>query len=161
MGFILGALNDIEIVAADIGNAYLDATTKEKVYIITGPEFGPLEKGIVEVIVRALYGVKSKGAMWRSHFAANLRDMGFNSSIGDPDIWFRVAEKPNKSKYYSYILVYVDHLLIVSHQANSILQILEDDFKYRLKDYHPGLDDSKFLNDEYIEVYHSYMGILR
>ena len=219
MGFLLAALNDVDIVAADVGNAYLNATTKEKVYIITGPEFGPLDQGKVAVIVRALYGLKSSGAMWRSHFAANLRDMGFTSSLGDPDIWFRAAEKPDKTEYYEYILVYVDDLLIVSHQADTILQILEEHFKYRLKDvgppkrylganieqveingmktwsmsareyleksipvieerfgplkqnnkvttplpkdYHPELDTSKFLNDEYIEVYQSYMGILR
>jgi len=29
------------------------------------------------------------------------------------------------------------------------------------KDYHPELDNSEFLNDEYVEVYQSYMGILR
>ena len=219
MGFLLAALNDVDIVAADVGNAYLNATTKEKVYIITGPEFGPLEQGKVAVIVRALYGLKSSGAMWRSHFAANLRDMGFTSSLGDPDIWFRAAEKPDKSEYYEYILVYVDDLLIISHQSDSILKILEDHFKYRLKDvgtpkrylganiervetngmktwimsareyleksipvieerfgtlkqnnkvttplpkdYHPELDTSEFLNDEFIEIYQSYMGILR
>jgi len=72
IGFLLAALNDVDIVAADVGNAYLNATTKEKVYIITGPEFGPLEEGKVAVIVRALYGRKSSGAMWWSHFAANL-----------------------------------------------------------------------------------------
>ena len=30
IGFLLAALNDLELVAADIGNAYLQATTKEK-----------------------------------------------------------------------------------------------------------------------------------
>jgi len=54
IGFLLAALNDVDMVAADVGNAYLNATTKEKVYIITGPEFGPLEQGKVAVIVRAL-----------------------------------------------------------------------------------------------------------
>ncbi len=97
LGFLLAAPNDVDIVAADVGNAYLNATTKEKVYIITGPEFRPLEEEKVAVIVRALYGLKSSGAMWRSHFAANLRDMGFTSSLGDPDVWFRAAEKPDKS----------------------------------------------------------------
>ena len=39
--------NDLEAMAADIGNAYLHAKTKEKVYIIAGPEFGPELQGRV------------------------------------------------------------------------------------------------------------------
>ena len=36
----LAELNSMEIWATDVGNAYLEALTKEKVYIIAGPEFG-------------------------------------------------------------------------------------------------------------------------
>ena len=36
----LAKLNTIDIWATDIGNTYLEAKTSEKVYIITGPEFG-------------------------------------------------------------------------------------------------------------------------
>ena len=39
----LAELNDLEIWCTDIGNAYLEAYTKEKVCIIAGPEFGDLE----------------------------------------------------------------------------------------------------------------------
>ena len=41
----IAELNDMECWATDIGNAYLESVTKEKVYIIAGPEFGA-EKGI-------------------------------------------------------------------------------------------------------------------
>ena len=36
----LAELNKLECWVTDIGNAYLEAVTKEKVYIIAGPEFG-------------------------------------------------------------------------------------------------------------------------
>jgi hypothetical protein len=36
----LAKLNHLEIWATDIGNAYLEAFTTEKVYFIAGPEFG-------------------------------------------------------------------------------------------------------------------------
>lgn len=137
IAFLAAALNDVDIVAADVGNAYLNAATKEKVYIVTGPEFGPLDQGKIAIVVRALYGLKSSGAMWRSHFAGNLRDMGFTSSLGDPDVWLREATKSDGSEYYEYVLVYVDDLLIVSHEPNKILHILEHHFKYRLKDFGP------------------------
>ena len=39
----IAELNDLEVWCTDIGNAYLESYTKEKVYIIAGPEFGKLE----------------------------------------------------------------------------------------------------------------------
>jgi Reverse transcriptase (RNA-dependent DNA polymerase) len=39
----LADLNGLELWGADVGNAYLEAKTKEKVYIVAGPEFGPME----------------------------------------------------------------------------------------------------------------------
>jgi hypothetical protein len=36
IAFLIAALNDLNILAADIGNAYLNAPTDEKVYTITG-----------------------------------------------------------------------------------------------------------------------------
>ena len=35
----LGKLNSLELLGADIGNAYLEAPTEEKLYIVAGPEF--------------------------------------------------------------------------------------------------------------------------
>jgi hypothetical protein len=40
IAFLLAALNDIYILACDIGNAYLNASPREKVYTTAGPEFG-------------------------------------------------------------------------------------------------------------------------
>jgi hypothetical protein len=91
----------------------------------------------VALIVRALYGLKSSGAMWRAHFAATLREEGFQSSYGDPDVWFRPATTPEGKDYYEYILVYVDDLLIISHKPKDFLDILEMKYKYKLKDVGP------------------------
>lgn len=52
----LAELNHLEIWATDVGNAYLEAFTSEKVYIIAGPEFGDRE-GHILVIHKALYGL--------------------------------------------------------------------------------------------------------
>ena len=56
----LAELNNLELHAADIGNAYLESRTKEKVYIIADSVFGDRE-GHTLLIVRALYGLKSSG----------------------------------------------------------------------------------------------------
>ena len=39
----LGKLNKHDIWGADIGNAYLEAFTDEKLYVVAGPEFDELE----------------------------------------------------------------------------------------------------------------------
>jgi hypothetical protein len=132
IAFLLAALNDLEIKAADIGNAYLNAPTREKVYTTAGAEFGPELQGRLIVIVRALYGLKSSGAAWRSHLANTLHLMGFHSCLADPDVWLRAAIKPNGYKYYEYILAYVDDILAISHDPSKILHHLSD--FYRLKD---------------------------
>jgi hypothetical protein len=91
--FLIAALNDLDILGADVQNAYINAKTEERVYTIAGPEFGSNE-GRPAIIVRALYGLKSSGARWRDHFASILSQIGFTSSKADPDVWMRKASKP-------------------------------------------------------------------
>jgi Reverse transcriptase (RNA-dependent DNA polymerase) len=93
------ALNGLIIVAADIGNAYLNAFTSEKVYVITGPEFGQ-ESNRVALIIRALYGLKSSGAAWHSFFAQSLTDLGFAPCKSDPDVLCQAATKLKGVDYY-------------------------------------------------------------
>jgi hypothetical protein len=38
--FLIAALNDLKVLGADIGNAYLNAPNREKVYAVAGKEFG-------------------------------------------------------------------------------------------------------------------------
>ena len=53
----LAELNGLDSWSTDIGNAYLEAFTKEKVYIIAGSEFRKLE-GHKLIINKALYGLR-------------------------------------------------------------------------------------------------------
>ena len=53
---LLAELNGLKFWAADVSNAYLEAKTKERVYIVASPEFGPLE-GHTLIIYKALYGL--------------------------------------------------------------------------------------------------------
>lgn len=50
LAFLLAALNDIDLLAADIGNACLNAFSKEKVHMICGTEFGQQYIGCVTII---------------------------------------------------------------------------------------------------------------
>ena len=91
--FLVAALNDVDIKMAYIGNAYFNASTEEKVYCVTGPEFGE-DAGKIAVIVRALYGLKSSGGAWRANFAATLDDPNFTSSYAGPNMWYREGTRP-------------------------------------------------------------------
>ena len=42
----LAELNGLQAWSTDIGNVYLEAKTKEKVYIVAGPEFGDRQGNI-------------------------------------------------------------------------------------------------------------------
>ena len=82
---LLVALNELDIQLSDIKNAYLTVPYREKVWTIDGIEFG-MDAGKPFKIVKALYGLKSSGAAFRSHLAEKLDDIGFKSSIADPDV---------------------------------------------------------------------------
>jgi hypothetical protein len=56
LAFLIAALNDLEILSADVQNAYLNAPTKERIYMTAGPEFGQGKEGQPVMIVQALYG---------------------------------------------------------------------------------------------------------
>ena len=65
-------MSDLELVMIDVGNAFINALSREKVCARAGPEFGEFE-GCVIIIVKALYGLHSSGSAWHSHFSDTLR----------------------------------------------------------------------------------------
>ena len=141
----LSELNGLKVWGTDIGNAYLEAVTKEKVCIIAGPEFGPRE-GHLLIIHKALYGLRSSGLCWHERFADTLRDMGFTPSKAEADIWMRA-----NGNVYEYIASYVDDLCIAAKDPEEIIKLLEDKYGYKLKGtgplkFHLGCD---YFRDEH------------
>lgn len=137
----LAELNDLEVWATDIGNAYLEAKTQEKLYIIAGPEFGKLH-GHILIIDKALYGLRSSGKRWHERFADCLRKEGFESCKIEPDLWIRPAE--DKS-CYEMIAVYVDDLAFGMKDPKKFLSVLENKYQFKLKgsgsiSFHLGCD---------------------
>lgn len=124
----LAELNDMELWGTDVGNAYLESYTKEKVAFIAGPEFGEYA-GHTMVVIKAQYGLKSSGKCWHDKLYDVLRSMDFFPSKAEPDIWMR-----DKGDHYEYIAVYVDDLLIASRNPQEIIDGLEGDpGKFKLK----------------------------
>jgi hypothetical protein len=135
----LAELNDLEIWCTDVGNAYLEAKTQEKIYIVAGSEFGSRE-GHTLIITRALYGLRSSGKMWWERFSDVLTEMGFVPSKAEPDIWMRDC-----GDHYEYIARYVDDLAIASRDPKAITDALIETYSFKLKgtgpiSYHLGCD---------------------
>ena len=140
----LAELNGLEAWGTDISSAYLEAKTKEKIYVIAGPEFGELA-GHTLVIYKALYGLRTSGVRWHERLADCLTDMGFFLCKSEPDIWIRHC-----GDHWEYIATYVVDLAIVSKNPQEIINVLETKHNFKLKGsgpitYHLGCD---FVRDE-------------
>ena len=116
------ALNDLDVFAANIRNAYLQAPSSQKDYIMCGPEFGVENIGRTALIHHALYSRKAAGRDFRNHLRSCMEFLNFKSCLAYPDVWMRLAIKSNGYTYYKYILLYVDDALVVSENAESILR---------------------------------------
>lgn len=127
LALVAGEVNGLKVGVGDIGNAYLEAYTNEKVCFIAGGEFGELE-GCLLIIVKALYGLKSSGARFHDKLADTLRDMGFKQCLADADLWMREQED-----HYEYICVYVDDLMVIMKHPTKFFDILINEYKYKLK----------------------------
>jgi len=121
---VIAALNDLDILATDLQNAYLSAKPRERVWFIAGKEFGS-QAGCVVVVVRALYGLRSSGAAFRAKLAQDLREFGYFSSLADPDVWMKARTKANGQTYYEYLLIYVDDVLCISEKPSEFMLKLQ------------------------------------
>ena len=135
--FVIADLNGLEVIAADVCNAYLNGKTNEKLY--TQIDYGKL-KGKYLVIEKALYGLKTSAARWCDDISNTLFILGFVPSKADSEVWMR-----ERDEYYEYVAVYVDDLIVVSKTPMNIISELEIVGKYRFKgvgepEYYLGAD---------------------
>jgi hypothetical protein len=88
IAFLIAALNGLDIMSCNIGNAYLNASCREKIWFVAGPECGTELCGTPCKLVRALYGLKSSGTAWRALFSAFITNsLDFQPTRIDPDIY--------------------------------------------------------------------------
>jgi hypothetical protein len=115
------ALLGLPVLGADIRNAYLQAPSSEKHFIICGPEFGIENEGRIALIHCALYGDKVAGRDFWHPLCDCMGQLGFTSSRADPDVWLRLLKRSTGEEYYKYILLYVDDVLVISKNADNVL----------------------------------------
>ena len=110
----LAELNQLETWATDIGNAYLEAETSEKVCIVTGPEIGARDYSVL-VVFKTLYGLRS-GKQWHDKFTDDLRYIGFLPYKEKPDKWIR-----RSGNLCEYVVVYVENLTFVQRDPKTFI----------------------------------------
>ena len=86
IAFTYTTLNGLDILTADIHNAYLTAPTTESFYIVCGPEFRSENIGKKAIVERALYGMKSAGRDFRSHLCDCMSHLGYTLCKADPNL---------------------------------------------------------------------------
>eukprot|EP00956_Cyclotella_meneghiniana_P028509 scaffold66582_cov38-Cyclotella_meneghiniana.AAC.3 len=103
-------------------NAYTTADyCREKIWTTLGPEWGA-DQGKKAIVVRALYGLKSSGTAFREHLGKFMSDMSYTPlRKADPDLWMKEQANKAGTDYYSYILCYVDDLLVLHHDPKRVM----------------------------------------
>ena len=130
----------------DMGNAYLESYTQEKVYFIAGAEFGH-HAGTTYIIEKALYGLCSSGLRFHERLSNVLQGFDFTQSHVDLDMWIHDA-----GNSWEYIVVYVDDIIVAMKDPKSFFDELQDPEKVSFKmkgvgspTYHLGAD---FFHDD-------------
>ena len=83
---------NLEQLCGDIGDAFPNAFTKEKVYILNADiEFGE-HVGKCIIIKKAIYGLCSSAERFHAHLADTQRSFGCKQTRFDNDGWIRLDE---------------------------------------------------------------------
>ena len=108
---MLAALNAIDVFDTEIGNTYLNASCREKIWMCH---------------VDTLYRLKSSGAYWRVMLAETLAKdgLGYTSTATDKYVWIKREVLPNEKDYYSMVLVYVDDICFIQKDTSVVIDAL-------------------------------------
>lgn len=128
IGFIFYTLNGLDILAGNIQIAYLNNESLKKNYFYAREEFSA-NQGHVVLIVCALYDQKSAGAAWCAKLADTLETkLGFNSCLSNPDVWYKPNVNSNGRKYYAYLFVYTDDILVTDINPYRYMFMIVDSY---------------------------------
>ena len=132
----------LSIMTGDIGNAFIAAPCKERIWTRAGPEFGDKEGSVIE-FNKALYGLSTSPKAFHDFLGDTLRNMGFTPSRADQDIWYKQSSHYDG---YDYIGVHDDDIMIAAKRRGEYMDMIEKQFNIRNKtdspDYYLGNDQT-------------------
>lgn len=127
----LGALEDLELMSADISSAFLNGELSEEVYVEQPEGFEQKGKDWVWRLFKSLYGLKQAGREWHNKLHATLTSeaMGFRRVRCEHSIWVYAS-----GDVRIIIPVFVDDLTIAAkstESARNVITKLREFFKLR------------------------------
>ena len=130
IAFLVAALNDLDILACDMSNAYLNAPCREIIWFVAGLDFGKSLEGKVMKLVRALYGLKISGVSWRKMFEDHIVNcLRITPSTIDSNMYYQRNTNEDGTDYYKLLLVYVDNVLACIHDAKEVMTGIAEKFE--------------------------------
>ena len=124
------AEEDLEIHQLDVNTAFLNSPLEEEIYMEIPDHFEMIEPDIDRNtkclrLLKALYGLKQAPRTWLSAVQTFFKSIGFRPSKADPNLFIRGD---------TYILLYVDDMLIVGDLASVIQAKSEIMAKWKCED---------------------------
>ena len=102
----------------DINNAFLHGFLDEEVYMYPPEGYDKAKPGQVYKLERSLYGLKQASRQWNVELTKFLLQQGFLQSKSDYSLFTKAS-----AGHFTFILVYVDDLLIAGDDDHSIAAI--------------------------------------
>ena len=121
---IISDSQNLLVLCGDIGNVFVQAQTKEKIYTRYGPEFSD-NAGKIALIKRALYGLTTSAKRFHTLLSDFLCTLGFKPLRFDCDVWMRLCDSKDG---YDYICTHVDDFKIVGLNPQMWLDCISESF---------------------------------
>ena len=108
-----------------------------------------MHEGKMALIVRALYGLKSASAAWRHHFFQSItQHLQYKSTIANPDVYYKAHSREDGSRYYSYLIIYVDDVLCIDVKPAATIKKISNIYRVKtesvkIPDIYLGMDIRK------------------
>ena len=106
------------MILGDISTPFLHAGLQDDFYVWPPKEFYP-DRTTVWKLKRALYGLRDAPRAWQEHFAQVLQDLGGKRFKSDANLYYF-------DNFQTYLIVYVDDLMLVGLQAEDLLRAIKE-----------------------------------
>ena len=95
----VAALNKLYILTCNSKGDYLTIEFLKRIYTIARYKFGS-EEGVIMIVKKALYGLKSSGAYFRAKLARVMHGLNYQPTKGNSEVWLRAGTKSDGTEYW-------------------------------------------------------------
>lgn len=122
----VAAKRKYDFLQLDIATAYLNANLDDDVYIVSPLHYGK-ERPLLH-LRKSLYGLRQSGRNWFLHLRSHLLDRGYVHSPSCSGVY----KKQVNGHTIGLVAIFVDDILIVSHDTESMAADITNFFKTKI-----------------------------